>query len=207
MLDIEIADNTLVEEKRQQLRTSNPIEHGIYVHGPGETVTMHSLEIKADDVKEDGRALRLAIATGSNVGLHYLGEGESVNYATAREMGEPTARFYSDRQDEVCDILTDLVTAAYKRYAITKSIETPTDLQLSTSTAEVARADNESLAKAAHTVVQALREMRDAGWIDDATAVKLAFKFAGEPLSEDQIKHILATAEKTEEADTGERDE
>jgi hypothetical protein len=67
-------------------------------------------------------------------------------------------------------------------------------LQLSATVAEITRKDNESLASAARDVVQALAQMREHGWIDDHTAIKLAFKFAGEPLGETEIERILATA-------------
>jgi len=195
ILDVEIADDTLVEEKRQQLRTSNPLEHGIYVHGPGEKLTLHSLKIEASDAEDDGKALRLAIATGSNTALHYFGEGEGTNYATAKEMGEPTARFYTERQEEIEGFLKDLIAAAYHRQAAALGQELPPnfDLQLITNVGEVARADNESLAKAAKTIVEALVLMRHAGWLDDQTAVKMAFKFAGEPLGEEEVKRILQT--------------
>jgi hypothetical protein len=204
LLDIKIADDTMVQEKRKQLRTSNPIEAGIYVHGPGEEVTLHNLNIQAKDVKDDGRVLRLAIATGSNTALHFLGEGQGINYATAKEMGEPTARFYTDRQTEIRAFLTDLVATAYKRQQATLKPDQPLprtqDLQLITSVTEVARADNAGLAAAARDMVQALREMRDNNWIDDATAIRLAFKFAGEPLTEEEVKKILEqnTAEEQE---------
>lgn len=191
MLEIEIADDTQVEAKRQQLRTRNPIEHGLYVHSSGEKVIMHSLKIEADDVKDDGWALRLAIATGANTAPQYLGEGTATNYATAKEMGEPVARFYTDRQTALCGFLEDLVTAAYRRRCVTLKQTPPPDLQLVTSTTEVARADNHSLADAAHVMVQALRDMREAGWIDDPNAIRLAFKFAGETIGEDEIKRIL----------------
>ncbi len=133
MLDVEVADDTQVEAKRAQLRTGNPIDAGIYVHGPGETVTMHNLQINADRSEEDGRVLRLAIATGSSLALHYLGEGEGTNYATAREMGEPTARFFQDRQQRIIWYLHDLVTVAYRRYCVVQGITPPEDLQLQTS--------------------------------------------------------------------------
>jgi len=197
VFDVEIPDDTLVKEKRQQLRTKNPIQHGIYVHGPDEKTAMHNLEIKADDVKDDGRALRLAIATGANTAPQYLGEGTATNYATAKEMGEPVARFYTDRQNAVRRFLIDLVTAAYRRRCAILKQTAPANLQLVTSTTEVARADNKTLADAARTIVQALRDMREAGWIDDPTAVRLAFKFAGETIGEDEIKHILAQAQPT----------
>ena len=118
VLHVEIADDSQVEQKKHQLRKTNPVEAGIYVHGPGEKLAMHDLQVGADDAKEDGRALRLAISIGANVGLHFLGEGESVNYATAKEMGEPTARFYADRQGELCAFLCDLVEAAWRRRCV-----------------------------------------------------------------------------------------
>lgn len=194
LLDIEIADDSQVRDKRQQLRTSNPIEAGIYVHGPGEKVVMHNLEIRADEAADDGHVLRLAIAAGANVGLHYLGEGERVNYATAKEMGEPTARHYTERQHQLIDVLTTLITVAYWRYnaQTRRPVRTDEDLQLVVSAAEVARADNMSLARAAILIVRALGLMRDRGWITDERAIELAFKFAGEPLSAEQIDAILA---------------
>jgi predicted transcriptional regulator len=194
IMHLKIADPAMVEKKRQQLRTDNPIESGIYVSGPDEEMIVSSLAIQAGDAQDDGRALRLAIAGGGNVGLHYLGEGETVNYATAREMGEPTSRFYADRQQELINALTDLVAAAYNRWAATngRPHQAVEDLQLQTSATEVARADNESLAKAARDVVEALAQMKAQGWIDDATAASLAFKFAGEPLGQQEIEDILA---------------
>jgi len=191
LLDLEVADDTKVEEKRQQLRTSNPLESGIYVHGTGEKLSVHGLKIEAADAKDDGRALRLAVASGANVGLHYLGEGEAVNYATAREMGEPTARFYTERQGELKTFLCQLVEVAYQRRAAALGHSVPLDFQLTATAAEVARADNESLAKAAKTIVEALVQMREAGWIDDQTAIQMAFKFAGEPLGEEAVARLL----------------
>lgn len=201
ILDVEIADDTQVEEKRQQLKTSNPLEHGIYVHGSGEKLILHSLKIEASDAEDDGKALRLAIATGSNTALHYFGEGEGTNYATAKEMGEPTARFYTERQEEIEGFLKALVAIAYRRQAaaLGHKLAPDIDLQLVTTVAEVARADNESLAKAAAMIVTALVKMREAGWIDDETAVKMAFKFAGEPLGEEEVKRILQTKAKAKE--------
>ena len=56
---------------------------------------------------------------------------------------------------------------------------------------ETARADNLALSEAARHIVQALSQMRTQGWIDDATAIQLAFKFAGEPIPQEEIERIL----------------
>ena len=193
VLDILIEEDSLVEEKRQQLRTRNPVEHGIYVHGPGEEVKFHALNIQARDAGEDGKLLRLAIASGANTALHYLGEGGEVNYATAKEMGEPTARFHSERQDDFCAMLLDLTETAYRRrHAILpQQAPLPSDFELSAAVTEVARADNLALAQAARNITAALEVMKKFGWIDDATATRLALKFAGEALDDEEITSIL----------------
>lgn len=203
VLDVKIADDAVVEQKRDQLARSNPIVAGIYVHGPGEEVLMHSLNINAQDAKDDGLALRLAVATGSGAALHYLGEGEAVNYATAKEMGEPTARFFAGRQVEFCSFLVDLVEVAYQRKVALGLAPVLDDLQLYTSVPEVARADNLSLAQAANEITQALDTMATLGLIDRGTAAELAFKFAGETMTEAELADILAGAMEVGDAGEG----
>jgi len=201
MLDVKIADDMMVQEKRQQLRTANPWQYGIYVHGPGEEIQLHNLEIRADQAEQDGRVLRLALAAGANIALHYLGEGEATNYATAKEMGEPTARFFTERQSELARFLQELVSEAFRRKAALGLARLPADgdLALDWTATEVARADNQSLAIAARDITTALTQMRANGWVDDTTAVSLAFKFAGEPLGEEEVARILALAPQPQE--------
>jgi hypothetical protein len=196
MLDVQIDDDSQVEAKKYQLRRDDPMTAGIYVHGPGESTTLHNLQIQADDAEPDGKALRLAIAAGSGVALHYMGEGGDVNYATAREMGEPTSRFFSERQDNLVEFLLQLVTVAHARFMLVTGHRPPAagDLKLEASIPEVARADNQTLATAVKDASTALATMRQMGWTDDPTAAKLAFKFDGETLSEDELAAILEAA-------------
>jgi len=195
ILHIQVADDQ-VEAKRAQYTRQNPLKSGILITGMHEQAQMLNLNIRANDAAPDGQALRLAVSTGSNTALHYLGEGESINYATAKEMGEPTARFYTERQGALVSMLEDLITIAYKRYRQFQDRAIPAswndDLALQASVAETARADNLALAKAASDIVSALAEMKTHGWIDDPTAIRLAFKFAGEVIGEDKINHILS---------------
>jgi hypothetical protein len=196
ILDIEIADDSQVETKKYQLRRDEPMRAGIYIHGPGETATLHNLNLRADQAEPDGRALRLAVAAGSGTALHYLGEGGEVNYATAKEMGEPTARFHTERQGDIITLLLDVIALAHTRFLIVTGRQPPArgDLKLVASVKEVARLDNQTLATAARDVVGALAEMKAQGWIDDPTAIRLAFRFAGEAIDEDEIALILETA-------------
>jgi hypothetical protein len=192
LLDIKITEDTQVEAKRQQLMKDDPMESGIYVHGSGETINYHALKIEAAEAAEDGKALRLAIAVGGQVGLHYLGEGAATNYATAKEMGEPTARFYQERQGDLCAFLVELAAVAWNRYALVNGRRHYDDPAITAAALEVARADNAGLATAVKSVVEAFTSMKTQGWIDDLTAARLAFKFAGELMDETEIKKILA---------------
>jgi hypothetical protein len=189
LLLVQVSDDSLVEAKRAAVEQQNPLESGAYVYGPGEEVEMPTLNIGAADAEQDGKALRLAIATGSNTGLHYLGEGGDVNYATAKEMGEPTTRFYAERQGQFVTMLETLVTAAYNRF--TQSDRTRREMQFVTTIAEVARADNQALATAAAQIALALQTAKMEGWVNNETAARLFFKFAGELFSEEEIMEML----------------
>jgi hypothetical protein len=196
VLHIIVKDETKVAEVRRKTRTRNPLETGIYVSGEGQEVKLLNLNIGADDARDDGRALRLAIATGAQVGMHYLGEGESVNYATAKEMGEPTTRFYSERQDILVAHFINLTAHACRRYAAVTGASIPENPgeHITASVTEIAKADNESLAAAARDIVEALAQMKAEGWMTDEEAVRIAYKFAGEPLGKEEIDAILKNA-------------
>ena len=72
-------------------------------------------QIGADDVEADGKAIRMMIAAGAGVPLHFLAEGEGANRATAREMGTATFRHFQHRQFVFRQMLIDLVTVAARR--------------------------------------------------------------------------------------------
>ncbi len=71
--------------------------------------------IEAADAFPDGRAMRLMVAAGAGIPLHFLAEGESATRATAREMGTPTYRHYAHRRLEFCAMLVDLCGWALRR--------------------------------------------------------------------------------------------
>jgi hypothetical protein len=195
---IKVQDETQVERKRRQYEANPPTGGNIFVTGPGEELAFPSASIDAGDAEPDGKALRLAIAAGANVPLHYLGEGESATRATAKEMGDPTRRHYRMRQLDFGHMLCRLVEAAYYRRADALGIRRTAEPGLHAETPDVSREDNQALANSAKTIVETFAVMKANGWIDDQTAVMLAFKFAGEVLTDEQIQAIINPQEQTQ---------
>jgi len=137
--------------------------------------------IQAEDVKDDGKALRLMIAAGAGIPLHYLGEGESATRATAREMVGPTVRHYQHRQMFFCDLLVDLVEkAAYRARRAGRMHRPRGGLQLSYTVSDLEEEDNLKVAQAAREIVEYLDAMKRQGWITTRKAMELPYKFAEE---------------------------
>jgi len=212
-VDIEIDDDSQIEAKRQQYKTTPPISGALFVHGRGERIKFPAANINAGDAAPDGHAQRMAISAGSNYPLHFFGEGSGANRATAKEMGGPTHSFLEMRQADFGEALIDLVDFVYRRAAEASHVRIPVndDLRIDFSVPDVSEADNAALAKAARDIVAAFSEMRRYGWITDELAVGLCFKFFGEILSQEEIDEILDWAAEHdlifEEEDEGEGDE
>jgi hypothetical protein len=189
---IKIADDSQLERKRRQYEQNPPTGGNIFVTGPAEELSFPSANIAAGDASPDGLALRLAIAAGADIPLHYLGEGQTATRTTAEAMGDPTRRHYRMRQLDFAAMLCSLAEQAYLRRCEVLGVHRTFDVQIEADMPDVSREDNTTLATAANTIVQAFSTMAGHGWIDDETAVRLAFKFAGEVLTDEQIKDILA---------------
>jgi hypothetical protein len=104
----------LLEAKRAQYSTP-PKSGSIIVTDATERWEALQPDIKADDAESDGRALRLMIAAGAGIPLHFLAEGESATRATAREMGTPTYRKFAHRQFIFEHMLRDIIKNAALR--------------------------------------------------------------------------------------------
>jgi hypothetical protein len=170
-----------VERKRMQYRQS-PAPGSIIVSDENEEWQALSARLEGHEAESDGKALRLLVAAGAGVPLHFLSEGESATKATAAEMGGPTFRHYRHRQLQFAGMLMHLVGVAARRASAFGRLELPPDgdLHLSYTLPDLTRADNLQLAQALREAAEALGQLHDRGWIDRADAVRLAYRFAGE---------------------------
>ena len=111
---LEGADRAAILARRAELAEA-PKPGSILLHNERETWQAIQPAIGSSDVERDGHALRLMIAAGAGVPLHFLAEGQDTNVATAREMARPTLRHYGRRQLVVGEMFEDIANDALRR--------------------------------------------------------------------------------------------
>jgi hypothetical protein len=154
------------------------------------------------------------IDAGSGFPAHYRGEAGDANLATATAMQAPTERRLQRRQKYFVYILKDILYQAYQRgVVIDKLPGLPTDdynQLFSVDVPEISRTDNKELATAAHQISQAMRELSQhlpkRSKNLSRLVVRLVMRFAGEPLSAEEIEAILTEAY-TENSDKNKEDQ
>lgn len=182
-------------EGKQAQYSRPPSPGSVIVTDESESWEAIQPRIAAEDVKDDGKALRLMVAAGAGIPLHYLAEAESSTRATAREMAGPTVRHYEHRQLFFCEMLVDLIEKAAYRAQAAGKLATPRggDLKLSYTVSDLTEEDNLKAARAASAIVECLVAMKAQGWITDRKAMELAYKFAGEVVDVEQLLEDLRT--------------
>ena len=167
------ADRATVEAKRLEL--SRPPESGsVIVTNEAEEWKAVQPQIDAQAVEADGRAVRMMVAAGAGIPLHFLAEPENTNRATAAEMQGPTLRHFENRQNVFGGILADLA-----EHAARLSGRFPAGVQVSAIFEDLTTADNARIATAAGAMVAALGLARDRGWVTDTQAKAVLQTYIG----------------------------
>lgn len=176
------APQATITAKQNKIAGNPPAPASVIVHNEAEVWKAVQPDIKADDVEADGKAFRLMIAAGAGTPLHFLGEGEGANRATAQEMGDPTRRHYEKRQQLVAaivrDVLTEVITRARAQGALRPSRRQPT---IAISFPDLSTTDNLAVAQAMAAAVTSLETAVAHNWIDDATASEWLRHIAQKP--------------------------
>ena len=200
LYDVTVPANKVDAKAQQYARPPEP--GSVIVHDDSEKWQLHTPNLQARDASPDGRAIRYMVGAGAGVPLHMLGEGENTNLATATAMQNPTFRQYARRQRYFCFLLRDLVVVAYEHWrTLHRRYRAATREMITATTPEISKDDNAALATAGREIVQMLATLRDelrTANIEptdelNRRTVELAFRFAGEILTTDEINAILGT--------------
>jgi hypothetical protein len=153
--------------------------------------------VHANDAAADGRAIRwMIVAGGPGVGLVDLGEGEEANLATAKAMGEQRSRFMRARQSYFGWALASIALAAYNRAARLGYAQggARTLDAIRVGLPDISPADNRDLGASAAQAAEALMRIGEAGLTGERwqrLALRTVLKFAGEPVTEEEVAAIL----------------
>jgi len=182
-------------EAKQAQYAKPPSPGSVIVTDETEQWTPVQPKIAAEDVKDDGKALRLMVAAGAGIPLHYLAEGESATRATAKEMVGPTVRHYERRQQFYGGVLVDVVVKMLYRARVQGRLpRTPRGgWQVEYSACELTEEDSLQVARAAKQIIGYLSEMTRQGWMTKRKAVEMAYRFAGEVVDVEAMLVELAS--------------
>jgi hypothetical protein len=136
--------------------------------------------IGADDVRDDGRALRLMIATGAGVPEHYLSEGGNANRATAAEMGLPAIKRFGRRQEFLRRLLARLIDRALDAQVAAGRLSARADRRFVVTFDEPVADQKEARAASLAQATVALATATDRGWATPEEARRLWWRLAGE---------------------------
>jgi len=189
---VENADDVPDAQKRY---AAPPADGSIVVHSASERHQVIRPQIQADDAKADGQALRMMIAVGGNVPIHWLADpGEGNSEATSSNMNDVSYRHYAARQAFIRRRIKSISSLAYQRAAAAGAVRHFADPQIAASVSDITSEDNQKLAQAARGIAEAFAKMIEAGLDTDNRLVRLIYKFAGEDLDEAEIAEIVAKA-------------
>ena len=170
---LEGADRAAILARRAELAEA-PKPGSILLHNERETWQAIQPAIGSSDVERDGHALRLMIAAGAGVPLHFLAEGQDTNVATAREMARPTLRHYGRRQLVVGEMFEDIANEALRRSG--RFGEGPWGVRAVFE--DLSRRDTEESARATKAGAEGLAVAVERGWITNDEARELFNRFA-----------------------------
>jgi hypothetical protein len=180
-VELRTADRRAALARQAELATP-PNPGSVLVHDQTESWRAVQPNIAAQDAEPDGRALRLMIAAGAGLPLHFLAEAEGSNRATAAEMGGPTLRHFERRQLYLGWVFADLALEAARRSG---RFGDGRRLTIEAEFEDLSARENAQAAVATRAIVDALAVAANRGWVDDATARRLIGKYAGEAVPVD----------------------
>ena len=113
------ADPAAVKEYEKTF--TPPAPNSTFVHNDSVKLEAKSPSLQAADTSESARLLRNHVLGGSTTPEHWFGGGGDVNRAAASEMGEPTFKIYTGRQN----FLKLALEVTYQNHVVSRAMRMP----------------------------------------------------------------------------------
>jgi len=182
LYDVTLTGGSKEELARRRAASARAPETGtVLFHTEKEIWKAVEPHVGAADVRDDGRALRLMVATGAGIPEHYLGEGGNANRATAAEMGLPAIKRMQRRQEYFRQVLETICRRVVDEAVKAGRIGPRVKRGLTVRFEELSPSGVDQEAAASKAFAEALALAEERGWVDRAQAKRLFCRFAGEP--------------------------
>lgn len=195
------ADPQAVEDYQKKFKA--PAPNSTFVHNDSVKLEAKSPSLQAADTSESARLLRNHVLAGGTMPEHWFGGGGDVNRAVGAEMGEPTFKTYSARQNFLKLMLEEIGRFVLWRAAQVHG-ERPDwaedKWQVTAVFPELVNRDVTKFAAAMQSVVTAVVQMIDAGLLTEETALKLVADVAQRFGQDFDAKTELESARKEQAA-------
>jgi hypothetical protein len=176
--DVTLNGATEADVIKKAKQISAPAPGSVRVHNDAEVWAAEAPDLKVNDTDSASRLFRNHILGGSTMPEHWYGGGGDVNRAAAAEMGEPTFKIYTMRQQMVRFMLEEI--GAYVLRKATLAVNADDELDLSDEANVVTAEFPEMTARDTTTYAQALQQLIagcaiaiDGGLLTKLTAVSL----------------------------------
>jgi hypothetical protein len=213
------ADDDKVKERAQELRRKPPAKGSVNMHNDAEEWTFNYPDLKQNASIETQNALLTNILGGLGWPRHFYGYGDETNRATAQAQHDPTWRSMGHDQDIVKSLLLQILCFVRDQAEIAGAWrpkeavgdEEPVSCDIDIQMPEMTTKDVSSISTAISSLVLALAQATDVGWITRETAAKAMAKLLAEidvdvdPAKE--LKAVDAEAEAGGLADAGGRND
>ena len=208
--DVTYTGATPEEIKKYASELVAPNPGSVRVHNEQVAWNAVSPDLKASDSEGVARLFRNHMLGGGTLPEHWFGGGGNVNRATAGEMGDPTFKMFSMRQNYIKSMLEDMGIYALRQAELAAGHSEP-DLEderfeVEAIFPELTTRDNSAYAQALQQIVAAAAMAVSNKFITAETAIRLINAIAGrigvEIDAEAELKAVLLAASKKQEGDT-----
>ncbi len=168
-----------LERLRRDYEAYPPEPGSILFHNELEQWKAVQPSIGGDDVRDDGRAIRLMVATGAGVPEHYLSEGGNANRATAAEMGLPAMKRFQRRQEYLRTVIQRMCQRVIGAALAAGTVRNGADLSFAVAFDDPL---GDGLVYRTATLQSATRAVTDAlsaGLISDSEAKRIWWQLSG----------------------------
>jgi hypothetical protein len=115
------ADQNAIDNFERNFKA--PAPNSTFVHNDSVTLEAKSPSLQSVETSESAKLLRMHTMGGGTMPGHWFGGGEDINRSTASEMGEPTFKVYTARQNYL-----KLMLQQIGQYVLMNAVSTNKDL-------------------------------------------------------------------------------